>query len=71
MANSKRYIIDYCSPTTGFGWRRETNSRKEAEKVARYISETITNGVSVWDCKVDDFIFDKCTLEYKPRIDRF
>lgn len=67
----KRYIIDYCSAPTGYGWRLETNSRKEARDMAREYGKVITTAISVWDNQVRDFIYDKRTLDYHPTVDLF
>lgn len=68
---SKRYCIDYCSGATGYGWSHETNSRREAQSVAKSMSKSYTSAVSVWDNEIHDFIYDKSVLEYKPRINNF
>lgn len=68
---AKRYTVRYVSGATGYGWEHETNSRQEAEKTARQMSESYSASVDVWDSKESDFIFDKHALDYKPRIDKF
>lgn len=68
---NKRYTIDYCSGATGYGWRYETDSRKEAEDTALSMSKSYSAAVTVWDSKAHDFIYDKSVLEYKPRVNLF
>ena len=70
--HSKRYHISYASGATGYGWEEETDSIEEARHIARSddFGKHYTASLTIWDEEIQDFIFWKSVLEYKPKIDR-
>jgi hypothetical protein len=69
MANTKKYVVDYCSGATGYGWSKEYDRLDEFESFIDEMRREITAHVSVWDNTLKDFIFYKRALCYEPETD--
>lgn len=65
----KRFIVSYASGATGYGRETETDSLKDVFLDCEYYRHQYTAYFSVYDTVTDDFIFRKCTLEFKPEIE--
>lgn len=67
---SKKYSVSYCSGSTGYGWRQEYDRLDEFEDFVNEMRREYTASITVWDTSVQDFIFWKDCLSYKPSIDK-
>lgn len=67
---SKKYVVNYCSGSTGYGWQKEYDRLDEFEDFVDSIRHEYTASLWVWDESVQSFIFWKDCLEYKPRVDK-
>lgn len=65
----KKYTVWYTSGATGFGWKEEYNRLNEFEAFIDQMRREYTASVQVWDSKLEDFIFWKDCLTFKPDID--
>lgn len=72
MKKGKRYSISYTSGPTGYGWETETDDIEEVRYIVNSDSygKCYTAYVSVWDSVLQDHIFWKRVLTYKPEIDK-
>lgn len=66
----KKYTVSYCMGATGYGWRKQYDRLEEFEDFVDEIRGEYSAYLSVWDDMLQDFIFWKDCLEFKPRIDR-
>ena len=66
----KKYTVSYCVGSTGYGWRHEYDRLDEFEDFVDEIRREYTASLWVWDSTLQDFIFWKDCLEYKPSIDK-
>lgn len=66
----KKYIVDYCSGATGYGWKQEFDRLDEFASFVDHLRSDVTARVVVWDESIKDFIFWKNCLEWKPEIDK-
>ena len=64
----KTYKVEVVIGCTGGGFRYETDLLKEVEKTIAEYSKDPINGITVYDEKIQDFIFWKDALCYKPSI---
>lgn len=64
----KRFIINYCSGATGYGWREEADSLNDFQGLIKEIRGEYTARLTIWDSTKKDFIFYKRALSY-PEID--
>jgi hypothetical protein len=67
---NKKYVVDYCSGSTGYGWRKEYDRLEDFEDLINQTRREYTASLWVWDESVQGFIFWKDCLDYKPRIDK-
>lgn len=65
----KKYTIWYTSGATGYGWKDECDRLDEFESFIDEMRNDYTAAVHVYDKTLDDFIFWKDALCYKPDID--
>jgi hypothetical protein len=65
----KKYTVMYCSGSTGYGWEKEYDRLDEFEDFVDHIRGEYTAYLAVWDDTLQEFIFRKDCLEYKPSID--
>lgn len=69
MKKHKKYVVDYTSGATGFGWKEEYDNLSEFESFINEMRSVYTVRLIVWDDKLQDFIFWKDSLTYKPSTD--
>ena len=65
----KKYTVWYTSGATGYGWKEEYDRLDEFESFIDQMRNNYTAKVHVWDKTLQDFIFWKDCLSYKPDID--
>lgn len=65
----KKYTVWYTSGATGFGWEKEYDRLNEFESFIDQMRKEYTASVQVWDAQLEDFIFWKDCLTFKPSID--
>lgn len=66
---AKKYVVDYVSGSTGYGWQHEYDRLDEFEDFVERMIHNYTASVRVWDNDIQKFIFWKDCLNYKPSID--
>lgn len=66
---AKKYIVEYCSGATGYGWRCQHDRLDEFEGFIDQMRREYTASVTVWDNEIEDFIFWKDVLTFDTRID--
>ena len=66
---SKKYIVNYCSGSTGYGWKKEYDRLDQFEDFVNEIRHNYTAYITVWDDELKEHIFWKDCLTYEPRID--
>lgn len=54
---SKKYVVNYCSGSTGYGWSKEYDRLDEFEDFVNEKRRDYTARVTVWDDSVKGFIF--------------
>lgn len=64
----KKYIVDYCSGSTGFGWSKEYDRLDEFEDFINECRNEYSAKVQVWDSVLGKFIFRK-GCSWNPEID--
>lgn len=69
MKNDKRYSISYTSGATGYGWDSYVNTITEVKREIKGIKDTYTARVTVFDSKINDFVFYKRALDRIPETD--
>lgn len=62
------YKIEVVIGCTGGGFRCETNDLKEVEEIIAEYGKRPINAIWVWDEKIQDHIYWKRALCYKPEI---
>lgn len=66
--NCKKYVVTYCSATTGYGWKQEFDRLSEFEPFIDEMRNVPSAAVDVYDRELGDFIFNKdCFCE--PDVD--
>ena len=65
----KKYIVDYVSAPTGFGWTREFDRIDEFEDIVNDARKDRTRAVSVWDNELQEQIFVKRGMTYNCEVD--
>lgn len=64
----KKYTVDYCSGSTGFGWSKEYDRLEEFEGFINECRTQYSAKLQVWDSTLRKYIFRKgCSWE--PEID--
>ena len=63
-----KYIVDYCSGSTGFGWSQEFDRLDEFEDFINDCRHNYSAKVQVWDSTLKAYIFRK-GCSWKPEID--
>jgi hypothetical protein len=66
----KKYTVSYCSGSTGYGWQKQYDRLEDFEDFVDHIRDEYTASLWVWDDELQDFIFRKDCLEFKPQIDK-
>lgn len=64
----KKYIVDYCSGTSGFGWSREYDRLDEFEGLINECRDIYSAKVRVFDTTLNKVIFQK-GCSWKPEVD--
>ena len=64
----KKYIVDYCSASTGYGWSREYDRLDEFEDFINECRQNYSAKVRVVDATLKKIIFKK-GCSWKPEID--
>lgn len=67
---SKKYTVNYSSGATGYGWIKEYDRLDEFEDFVDEMRREYTARLTVYDVSVNEFIFWKDCLSYKPYIDK-
>ncbi|MBQ8528984.1 MAG: hypothetical protein IJ459_04530 [Clostridia bacterium] len=65
----KKYTVNYCSGSTGFGWSKQYDRLDEFEDFVDEMRREYTARVVVWDETLQGFVFWKDCLSYDPSID--
>ena len=65
----KTYSVEVVIGCTGGGFRKETNDLKEVEEIVNEYRRDPINRITVYDRKIDEFIFWKYALSYYPDVD--
>lgn len=68
--NEKKYIVSYQSGATGYGWEEKHDRLEQFEAFIDEMRHEYTACVTVWDNKLEDFIFWKDALCRTPKIDK-
>ena len=64
----KKYIVDYCSGSTGYGWTQEYDRLDEFEEFIDECRHTYSAKVRVFDTTLGKYIFWK-GCSWKPETD--
>lgn len=64
-----KYSVSYTSGATGYGWEAEHDRLDEFEGFINEMRKEYTAQVIVYDNQLEDFIFWKNCLTFKPSID--
>ena len=64
----KKFIVDYCSGSTGYGWTREYDRLDEFEEFINECRQNYSAKVQVFDTTMNAFIFKK-GCSWKPEVD--
>lgn len=64
-----KYKIDYTSGATGYGWEEECRTINEVLTILDELRHEYSAKLSVWDRELNDFIYYKYSLTYKPETD--
>ena len=64
-----KYIVNYCSGPTGYGWRQEYDRLEDFESFVNTVGFDYSTALDVWDETQQKFIFWKDVLTSQPRID--
>ena len=65
---AKKYSVDYCSGSTGYGWSREYDRLDEFECFINECRHDYSAKVRVFDTTLNKFIFIK-GCSWKPQVD--
>lgn len=64
----KKYCVDYCSASTGYGWSHEYDRLDEFEDFINEQRSVYSAMISVYDYTLKKFIFQK-GCSWKPSVD--
>ena len=64
-----KYTVTYTSGSTGYGWTEEYDRLADFEYFVDQMRDEYTAYITVFDNRLEEFIFWKDCLTFKPRID--